>query len=303
MNAYVNASVQRPPTIPSWFSEMLPLSFDLAMAIQRFRKLMAEKMGKKKESEVIDFIKEYLYVDSLTAETIYSYFYQQHKYSKIPNENLLLVEYFNNWGKQYAIFHSLFGRRVNDALSRALAYAVGRLGGRDIEIGISDNGFYLASLEPMQIERALKALSSKNLKEVLEDAVVKTEAFKRRFRHCAARSLMLLRNYKGRKKSVGKQQMSSHFLLTAAQKTGSDFPVLREAKREVMEDLMDVEKAKFVLDMIKDGKLKLEITHKNLPSPFSFSLILQGKADLMKIEDKIEFLKRMHAAVMQEIKN
>ena len=303
MNAYVNASVTRPPTIPSWFSEMLPLSFDLAMAIQRFRKLMAEKVGKKKESEIVDFIKEYLYVDSPTAETIYSYFYQQHKYSKIPNENLLLIEYFNNWGKNYVIFHSLFGRRVNDALSRALAYAVGRLGGRDIEIGISDNGFYLASLEPMQIERALKALSSKNLKDILEEAVLKTEAFKRRFRHCAARSLMLLRNYKGRKKSVGKQQMSSHFLLTAAQKTGSDFPVLREAKREVMEDLMDVEKAKFVLDLIKDGKLKLEITHKNLPSPFSFSLILQGKADLMKIEDKIEFLKRMHAAVMSEIKN
>ncbi len=26
-----------PPTIPSWFSEQLPLSFDLAMEIQKFR--------------------------------------------------------------------------------------------------------------------------------------------------------------------------------------------------------------------------------------------------------------------------
>ena len=29
-----------PPTIPSWFSEQLPLSFDLAMSIQNFRAIM-----------------------------------------------------------------------------------------------------------------------------------------------------------------------------------------------------------------------------------------------------------------------
>jgi ATP-dependent Lhr-like helicase len=112
---------------------------------------------------------------------------------------------------------------------------------------------------------------------------------------------MLLRNYKGHRKSVGKQQMSSHFLLTASQKTSADFPVLREAKREVLEDLMDIENAKFVLDMIKDDKIKIDIQHKELPSPFAFNLILQGKADLMKIEDKLEFLRRMHAAVMSRI--
>ena len=191
---------------------------------------------------------------------------------------------------------------MNDALSKALAYAVGRLGGRDIEIGINDNGFYLASQEPMQIDRALKALNSKNLKDILEEAVVKTEAFKRRFRHCASRALMLLRTYKGHRKSVGKQQMSSHFLLAASQKTSADFPVLREAKREVMEDLMDIEKAKQVLDWIKDDRLKIEVTRKNLPSPFAFGLVMQGRADLMKMEDKIEFLKRMHKAVMESIK-
>src|SRR3989344_3628114 len=33
MTAQVSSSVSRPPTVPSWFSEMLPLSFDLAMEI------------------------------------------------------------------------------------------------------------------------------------------------------------------------------------------------------------------------------------------------------------------------------
>jgi len=302
MNVYVNASVAKPPTIPSWFSEMLPLSFDLALAIQKFRKLMAEKLESgKKEKEIKNFICEYLYVDEKTAEEIYNYFYEQFKYSKIPHLNRLLIEHFNDASKHYVIFHSLFGRRVNDALSRAFAYAVGRYGGRDVEMGISDNGFYLASKDPMQIERAVRELNSSNIQEILEEAVSKTEVFKRRFRHCATRSLMLLRSYKGRTKSVGKQQLSSTFLLAAAQKASKDFPVLRETKREIMEDLMDISNAKQILDFIKEGKLKVEVIHKELPSPFSFNLILQGHADLMKIEDKIAFLKRMHKAIMEKI--
>jgi ATP-dependent Lhr-like helicase len=57
----------------------------------------------------------------------------------------------------------------------------------------------------------------------------KTEMFKRHFRHCASRSLMILRNYKGRTKSVGKQQLSSGFLLAAARKTSN--AAAREAAR------------------------------------------------------------------------
>jgi len=303
MNIYVNASVARPPTIPSWFSEMLPLSFDLALAEQKFRKLINELFEhKKSEKEIKKFISEYLYVNDDASKAIYSYFYEQFKYSKIPNEKKLLIEHWNNWGKHYAVFHSLYGRRVNDALSRSLAYAIGRFGGRDIEIGINDNGFYLASSEKMNIDKALNALNSKNIKDILEEAVTRTEVFRRRFRHCAARSLMLLRNYKGRTKSVGRQQLSTHFLLAAAQKTSSDFPILREAKREILEDLMDIEHTKQVLDWIRDEKVKIEILHKDFPSPFSFGLIMQGKSDLMKMEDKIEFLKRMHAEIMEKIK-
>ncbi|MEM2956153.1 MAG: ATP-dependent helicase [Candidatus Pacearchaeota archaeon] len=302
MNAYVNASVSKSPNIPSWFSEMLPLSFDLAMAEQRFRKLVAEKFEiKKPANEIIKFISNYLYVDEKTAEIIYSYFYEQFRYSKIPHLERLLIEYWNDGRKNYAIFHSLFGRRINDALSRALAYVVGRFGGRDIEIGINDNGFYLASQTEMQVERAIHEINSKNLRDILEEAISKTEVFKRRFRHCATRALMLLRNYKGHRKSVGKQQMSSHFLLTASQKASADFPILKETKREIMNDLMDLENAKLVLDLIKEGKIKIEILNKELPSPFSLGLIIQGHTDLMRIEDKIEFLKRMHKEIIKKI--
>ena len=215
----------------------------------------------------------------------------------------MLVEHFSDREKHYVIFHSLYGRRVNDALSRALAYLVGRFGGRDIEIGINDNGFFLASIRKMQIQKALRLLNEDNIEEILKEAIERTEIFKRRFRHCATRSLMILRKYKGKSKSVGRQQLKSSLLLGAVKKFGSNFCVLKETRREILEDLMDIENAKKILKWLKNGKIKIETITSSVPSPFSLNLIIQGHADLMKIEDKIEFLKRIYKEIEKKVKN
>ncbi|OGJ21752.1 ATP-dependent helicase [Candidatus Pacearchaeota archaeon RBG_13_36_9] len=300
MNIYVNSSVKRPPTIPSWFSEMLPLSFDSANEINRFRKLVEERLKQKNSPEEIKgFIEQHLYCEKEAGEAIYNYFYEQFRYAVIPHEKKIVIERYKG-EKNYAIFHSLYGRRVNDALSRAMAFLVGRAGGRDIEVGIRDNGFYLAG-EKLEIEKALKFLNSKNVEEILEEAINKTEVLNRRFRHCATRALMILRNYKGRRKTVGKQQMKSHFLLASVKRISHNFPILKEARREVMEDLMDINNTRVVLDRIKEGKVKIEQINVKLPSPFALSIVLEGYTDLLKMEDKIEFLKRMHKEHLKEI--
>ena len=149
----------------------------------------------------------YLYVPKETAEAIYNYFLEQHSFLEIPGENLIIIEKFIDQEKKYLLFHTLYGRRVNDALSRALGYIIGSIGSRDIELGISDNGFYLSG-ENMVIKRALEELKEKNIEQVLKEAIDKTDILARRFRHCATRSLMILRNYKGVRRTVGKQQMN-----------------------------------------------------------------------------------------------
>ncbi|MCX6694689.1 MAG: ATP-dependent helicase, partial [Candidatus Altiarchaeota archaeon] len=101
-----------PPTVPSWFSEQLPLSFDLAMEIQRFRKLMAERMDKPK-AEVLKWMRGFLYVDEYAENSIYEYFREQHLYAVIPHDKKILIEYYDGFKKRYIIFHTLFGRRVN----------------------------------------------------------------------------------------------------------------------------------------------------------------------------------------------
>ena len=305
MVAYVNASVYRPPTIPSWFSEMLPLSFDLALEIGRFRKLMNEMFcANTSKSDILDFINNYLYVDKNAAESIYDYFYEQFNYAEIPSHSRIIVEHYTDAKskRKYAIFHTLYGRRVNDCLSRAVAFAITRTQHRDAEIGINDNGFYIASEKSVNVMQAFNLVKSKEMRKVLDMAIEHTEVLKRRFRHCATRAMMILRSYMGHQKRVGRQQVSSMILMNAVKRIDPNFCILKEARREVLEDLMDIENAAKVIEGIEQKKILIKEINTNLPSPFAFNLILQGFADLMKIEDKVEFVRRMHQQIMAKIR-
>ncbi len=303
MVAQVVATSNRPPTVPSWFSDMLPLSFDLANEIGTFRFLMEDKLKhEKSKKEVLDFIHEYLYVDNNSAEAVYNYFVEQYSYvEQLPSHRKILIEHYSDDKQNKIIFHTLYGRRVNDVLSRAVAFVIAKMEHRDVEIGMNDNGFYVGFTKKVDAVKALRTLKAEKLDLVMKYAIDQTEILKRRFRHCATRGFMILRNYMGRQKNAGRQQVSSMILMSAVKRISEDFCMLKEARREVLEDLMDIENAKKILLDIELGKIKIIEIHTRIPSPFAFNIALQGFMDVLKIEDKIEFLRRMHELVLAKI--
>jgi ATP-dependent helicase Lhr and Lhr-like helicase len=171
-----------------------------------------------------------------------------------------------------------------------------------VEMGITDNGFYMAYAKNVNVSAALKLLRSEKLDLVLASAIERSEILKRRFRHCAARSLMILRNYMGRQKRVGRQQVSSMILINAVKRISPDFCILKEARREVLEDLMDLPTTKNLLKAIEDRKIRVKNTQTDMPSPFAFKIVLEAHTDVLKIEDRVEFLRRMHARILERIK-
>lgn len=294
-----------PPTIPSWFSQQLPLSFDLALDIQRFRDFMNSKfMYNRSKEEIMEFIYDYLYVDDFATNSIYEYFLEQYKYAQIPSNRKMVIEYYTGFGgKKFVIFHSLFGRKVNDALSRATAYLVARRFNVNVTISISDNGFYLSSDGKIGGLESFKELTPENFRNILTQALNKTETLASRFRHCAGRSLMTLRNYKGEKKSAGRQQVRGKILLKYVQEMDNNFPILNEARREALEDYMDVENALKVISWINSGEMEIKVINTVIPSPFAFNLVSQGYLDVLNQNDKAEFTKRMHLAILEKIKS
>ncbi len=302
MTAQVSSSSNRVPTVPSWFSEMLPLSFDLAMEINRFRYLMNDKFEHKiSKEEIMEFLHKYLYINDNAANSIYSYFYEQYHFSKIPSHKRIVVESYSEKGRNYVIFQTLFGRRVNDCLSRSLAYVIGKSQHRDVEVGMSDNGFYISAEKPFNAMRAFNLVQQQDLRLILEQSLEKSEVLLRRFRHCAGRSLMILRNYMGRTKRVGRMQISSKILFNAVKRISNDFPILKEARREVTEDLMDIQNAEKIILGVVEKNIQVVEVNTSMPSPFAFGLIMAGYSDIIKIEDKQEFLRRMHQQVLARI--
>ena len=302
MTAQVKTAEMRPPTIPSWFSEMLPLSFDLANDISKFRGLMEKKFNNEdSKEEIMAFLSKYLYLDKNAENAIYEYLRQQYLFEELPNDKKILVEEYKEDNKKFIVFHTLYGRKVNDVLSRAVAYIIGRLYHIDVEIGISDNGFYVSSEKTIIVSQVFEHLKLKDIDSIMKNAIDKTEVLKRRFRHCAVRSLMILRNYGGRTKRVGRQQVSSMLLLNAVRRISEDFPILKESRREVLDDLMDLENAKIIIENIENKKIEVKTFQTKIPSPFAFNLVLEGYIDIMKMEDKVEFLRRMHHLVLAKI--
>ena len=76
-----------------------------------------------------------------------------------------------------------------------------------------------------------------------------------------------------------------------------------EARREALEDYMDIKNAKKVINMIDSGEMEIKTINTVIPSPFAFNLVSQGYLDVLNQNDKAEFTKRMHKAILDQIKD
>jgi len=288
------------PTIPAWFSEMLPLSFDLALDIQRFRR---EVKGLLEKKDTVKRLVQKYGIDERAAKAIIAYFREQERYSIIPDDETVLVEIVRGEKRNEYFFHTLIGRRANDALSRAFAYLVSKRKGTNVGIAINDNGFALLLPKEVELgeEEIRELFAVEDLRETLKRALDNTELLKRRFRHVANRGLLILRRYVGRSKRLGRQQVMAVSLLKVLKESYPDFPLLKEVYREIMEDKMDVEKAELFLGWIKEGKIKVVVREHAVPSPFAFNLEAIGSSDVVLMEDRRELIKALHRKIMAMI--
>jgi ATP-dependent Lhr-like helicase len=320
--AYVREVKEKRPTIPSWFSEQLPLSFDLAIEIGKFRGKVFEFFeAKKTRKEILDFIKKYLEVNDDVAKEIFEYFYLEYKFLKMhnvknfPSDKVILIENYVDEKNQNIIFHTLYGRRVNDALSRAFAYALSNYIGKSVGVTINDNGFVLIIpknghkwisilkkkeeklIDPKEV---LNLVNSKNFEEILRKSLINTELIKRKFRHVAARAFMILKRYNNHEISLEKQQMNAERLIKIVKEI-PNFPILEETYREILEDFMDLENAKKILNKIEKNKIKIEIINVDIPSPFAHNLFVLSESDVVLMEDRRKLLLQLHEKILEKL--
>ncbi|MGF3585078.1 MAG: ATP-dependent helicase [Thermoplasmatota archaeon] len=304
MHCFVKEQKEETPTIPAWFSELLPLSYELADEIRKFREKMFIAMKNKNQSNVAKLLED-LPADSRSKKAIQQYFKAQYQYLKnIQTANKIIIENTRDLkNRKLIIFHVLYGRRVNDAISRVFAIIIGEKIKSDILTTINDNGFSLVlpKDKKIDIKEVIKEICEVNIEELLKNNIRRTELMKRRFRHTASRSFLVLRNYKGHKISVRKQQINSQTLLNVCEEIDQDFPIVRETYREILEDIMDIENTKKLIKDIKTGKISIEVVDTPVPSPFAHNLIVLGEADIVLMKDRRQRLIELHEAMMKKL--
>ncbi|MFP3946618.1 MAG: ATP-dependent helicase [Archaeoglobaceae archaeon] len=288
------------PTVPSWFSEQLPLSYDLGHRIQEFRKLIDELLEEEYEDAAVDYLVEEYNLEENAVRAILGYFREQKTFSDIPTDKKLLVEKFEDEGRYNYVFHTLIGRRANSAISRVFAYRAGMMKDCNVQIALNDNGFMLMLPKHVSNDEIKELFDENGFEEHLKKSLDRTELLRRRFRHVAVRSMMILRNYLGREKSVWRQQLSSDSILNLLKRDFPGFPVLKETHREIMEDSMD---SKNAVEYLSRGGNQIDIVINRVPypSPFALNIYVLGKEDVVLMEDRRKVLKVLHDRIMSII--
>jgi ATP-dependent Lhr-like helicase len=305
------------PNIPPWFSEQLPLSYELALDIGAFRKKFSSILNEKNKGsflyrksikEIPLPVKKYLSefpIDENSKASLYEYIMEQKYFAGfVPSNNMILIEKTIYNDRKYIIFHSLFGRRVNDALSRLFAFIFSDRINEEVGLVINDNGFGITlskEFSDNEIKSIITEAINLDLKRVIDENIKRTEILRRRFRHAAARGLMILRKYKGHRIRVERQQINAQALLRIIMDMDENFPILKEAYREIENDVMDILHASEILNKIKNSKIKYKIIETNVPSPFSHSLVTMGELDVVATKNKKEYIRKLHKLVMEKI--
>ncbi len=309
--AFVDQVEKGKPTVPSWSSEALPLSFELGEAVTRFKTEILMMLWTGKSDQVIlDFICLVTSCDLFAAESILSYIKAQHQFLKfgglnepIDEKTIVVENYVDIDLRQNIIFSCDFGRRVNEVLARVLAYRISERRKGNVLVTVADSGFMITLPVGVYIQPkvAVELFRSDAIRSSLACAIRRSEMVRRRFRHCCGRALMILKNYKGNSISVRRQQVSSQILLSLCERLDR-FPVLEETYREVMEDLMDVQNAERVAREIEEGRRKIcFLTRQEVPSPFSHNLLVRGSSDVLVMADRKEMLRSLYDSVMSKI--
>ncbi|MFB6361947.1 MAG: ATP-dependent helicase, partial [Halobacteriales archaeon] len=306
-NVYVEPTDKR-PTVPSWFSERLPLSYDLGRSILRFQADIVERAEAGGAPAVRQWLREFP-IDENAVYALTALYDEQVRYAgpeSISTPDRLVVERVldqENYKRRYYV-HSNYGRQFNDGLSRVVAHRCAERTDANVGVAVADHGFTLSMPLNRKVDPAaiIRDLEPADLRGSLRAALAETDLLQRYFRINATRALMILKQYKGHEKSAAKQQVTGEMLLGFAEAL-EDFAVLEETYRELLEDKLNVSGLRAVLEQIQTGALEVVSLDVASPSPRAFGLATLSDSEVVLAEDESAALQRFHQRVMREIED
>jgi len=302
---YVDRTAAR-PTVPSWFSERLPMSYDLGLEVLSFQRELLERFRDGGRPAVRVWLREFP-IDEHSVRAIARLYDEQLRYAgpeSVATDDRLVIEEVRDrqeYERRYHV-HSVYGRQFNDGFSRLLAYRIAQAATANVQVAVADNGFTLSMPlnRKVDVERIVANLDPGEVRADLRASLEGTDLLERYFRINATRALMILKRYKGYEKSASEQQFNADMLLSFADDLDR-FAVMEETYREILEDKLDVDAIEDFLDGVQVGEIDVVHHRVDSPTPRAFGLATLSASDVVLAEDESAVLQEFHQRVLEEL--
>ncbi len=283
------------PDLPRWTSDRQSLSRELALDLARFRE-QASVMLVEGPSALRGWLGETYELEPEAVAKLEELFLAQQQISRIPEPGSLLVEEAPDPEGWSYTFHAPLARAACEALGRAVGARIGGRRGCDVQLAVADLGWQIRVAPEMRLEpEALPSLLAiEGLDEAVLEGLDRGDLLARRFRHIAGTGLMVLRRPEDGRTRVGGTLWVSQRLYPLVKAACPDHPLLRETRREVLEDLLDLDAARAWLETKPPHRL---IRLDGL-SPFAVTWIAAGRGEPLQFEPPEAALKRLQARLV-----
>ncbi len=199
----------------------------------------------------------------------------------LPDDKTLIVEHYRDEaGNPQMMVHSIFGRPVNEPLAILVMEVTRQMTGMNVNFVADDDGFLLFPYEDRPMPQGLLyAISPDTAGAVLNAVLPVTPVYNMAFRYNAARALMMGLKNAGRQPLWVQRMRGAQMLDHLVQ--AENHPLVRETRRECLEDYWDVEGAVRIVNAIRAGEIRVTELYQESPSPLSLTLRRQTEASMM----------------------
>jgi ATP-dependent helicase Lhr and Lhr-like helicase len=276
-----------PAMTPFWRGEQTGRTFDLGLAQGAFLRTLTERID---EPGCLDWLERDHFLDRNAARNVRDYVKRQVlRAGVVPSDRTFLIEASRDpLGDWQVILLTPLGARFHLTLRLALENLLRRRLGYRPQCMHHDDGLLLRltdSDEPLL--DLFAGLDSRNLRRFVLEELADSALFALRFRHNAARALLMPRSGTGKRAPLWLQRLRGRDLLQVA-KRYADFPIVAETLRECLQDSLDVSRVERVLEDIESGAIEIKTVRLDMPSPFGAGLLLAYQAAFLYGADEVE---------------
>jgi ATP-dependent Lhr-like helicase len=282
MAALVRVAKKSRGVVPSWAGGKMPLSSELAEAVQAL--LDGAAGGDFGEPEL------------QAAEPMLR---AQARLSKLPVRDALLVEQFDSREGHHVFIYPFAGRQVHIGLAQLLAW---RLASRlkdarpnTFSLSVNDYGLEIVAVEPLA-EGAFDDPALFDTTELMADVLASLNSgqlAQRRFREIARVAGLVFGGYPGAPKSLRQLQASSSLFYEVFRQYDAGNRLLTQAQSEVLAQELELSRLRATLQRLQT--LPQQRVRLLAPSPFALPLMVERLREQLSTEKLKDRLARLVA--------